>query len=425
MLIRLNCINLIFLSATSYTNKVKMNNLLFLIINFLLLFELGCATKQVSDTSSTQKKQLSPAVERIMVGAEQFDQYLPLLKGKKVGLIVNQTSVVNKTFLLDTLISRGVNVIKIFAPEHGFRGKADAGEKVNNETDSKTGLPIISLYGPNKKPSKTQLGDLDIIIFDIQDVGARFYTYISTMHYAMEACAENNKMLVVLDRPNPNGHYIDGPILQKEYKSFVGMHPIPIVHGCTVGELAQMINGEKWLDTSGICDLKVVQVKNYTHKTSYSLPIKPSPNLPNDQAINLYPSLGIFEGTNISVARGTLFPFQAIGSPNPANGSFTFTPVSIEGMSKNPPHENKLCYGIDLRSEPRASGINLSYIIKMYQASEDKEKFFNNFFKKLAGNETLQKQIAAGKSEKEIKDSWSGELANYRKIRDKYLLYRD
>jgi len=402
-----------------------MNNLLFLILNFLFLFEVGCTTKPVVDTASAQPTNRATVSESIMVGAEQFDIYLPMIKGKKVGLIVNQTSLVNKTFLVDTLLSQGVEVKKIFAPEHGFRGKADAGEKVNNEVDSKTGLPIISLYGANKKPTKSQIEDLDVIIFDIQDVGARFYTYISTMHYAMEACAENGKLLLVLDRPNPNGHYVDGPILQKQYKSFVGMHPIPIVHGCTVGELARMINGEKWLDSSGTCRLEVIKVKNYNHQTPYSLPVKPSPNLPNDKAINLYPSLGMFEGTNISVARGTLFAFQAIGSPNPANGKFTFTPTSIEGMSKNPPYENQLCYGLDLRNEPRASQINLGYLIHMYKASSEKDKFFNNFFKKLAGNETLQKQIAEGMGEKDIRNSWSQELSNYKKVRSKYLLYQD
>lgn len=360
--------------------------------------------------------------ENIFVGAEQLSEYLPMLEGKNVALIVNQTSLVGNTHIVDTLLSRGVGIKKVFAPEHGFRGEADAGEHVKSAVDTRTSLPIVSLYGSNKKPTAEQLADVDVVVFDIQDVGARFYTYISTMHYAMEACAENDKEFIVLDRPNPNGHYVDGPILEPQYKSFVGMHPIPVVHGLTVGELALMINGEKWLENGLTCDLQVITVKNYTHNDTYILPVRPSPNLPNQQSIALYPSICFFEGTPISLGRGTDFPFQAIGYPNPKFGDFTFTPVSTPG-AKNPPLQNQLCYGIDLREVDVSPGIDLKYLIDFYHKAEDKEKFFTSFFNLLAGTDQLGKQITAGMSEAEIKQTWQAPLADYKAMRKKYLLY--
>jgi len=360
----------------------------------------------------------------ILPGAYQIDEYLPFLKDKKVALVVNQTSMIQNTHLVDTLLSLGVTIKKIFAPEHGFRGEADAGETVKNEVDKKTGLPLVSLYGNNKKPTPEQLKDVDVVIFDIQDVGVRFYTYISTMHFVMQACAENGKPLLILDRPNPNGSYIDGPVLETKYKSFVGMHPIPLVHGLTIAELAQMINGEHWLDSNKTCNLKIVKVKNYEHKDRYVLPVKPSPNLPNEVSILLYPSLGLFEGTVMSVGRGTDKAFQVIGAPDPAYGKDTFKPVSTTG-AKNPPYENKVCYGIDLSKQRPEPGLKLNYVIDMYQKSPDKEKFFNNFFNKLAGNSSLQEQIKKGMSEAAIRESWQAGLNNYKLMRKKYLLYKD
>ncbi|WP_430934515.1 exo-beta-N-acetylmuramidase NamZ family protein [Saccharicrinis sp. 156] len=344
---------------------------------------------------------------------------------KKVGLLVNHSSLVEGTHLLDTLLSKRINVIKIFAPEHGFRGKHDAGERVKSDTDSKTGLPIVSLYGKNKKPGKEHLADVDIIVFDIQDVGVRFYTYISSMHYMMEACAETATKILVLDRPNPNGDYFDGPILKPDYKSFVGMHPLPVVHGLTVGELAQMINGEGWLTEGLKCDLHVVKVKNWNHSTPYDLPVKPSPNLPNYTSIRLYPSLCFFEASNVSVGRGTYFPFQVIGYPDSTAGEFTFTPRSIDGMSKHPKQQDKKCYGIDLRREPLTHRFTLSYFISFYKQFGQDERFGLNkrWFNLLAGDDQLIKDIRAGLSEEEIKRSWKPDLEEYSKLREKYLLY--
>ncbi len=360
----------------------------------------------------------------IKVGAEKMDMYLHLLKDKNVSLVVNQSSLVGNTHLVDTLLNSGIKIKSILCPEHGFRGTADAGEVVNNEIDSKTGLPIVSLYGNNKKPKAEQLTDVDIIIFDLQDVGVRFYTYISTMHYVMEACAENDIQFIVLDRPNPNGHYVDGPVLEKEYKSFVGMHPIPVVHGLTVGELAQMINGERWLAEGVKCKLTVVKMENWTRDTPYDLQVKPSPNLPNARSINLYPSLCFFEPTQISIGRGTLIPFQVVGSPL-SDGDFTFTPKSIDGMSKNPKHENEICKGMDLRKGEPLNNIDLQYLIEFYQNYPDKEAFFTNsrFFNLLAGNSTLQGQIKSGATESEIRESWEKELDEYKILREKYLIY--
>jgi uncharacterized protein YbbC (DUF1343 family) len=361
--------------------------------------------------------------QQIQTGAEQMNEYLPMLQGKNVGMIVNHTSTIGQTHLVDSLLTRGIRIRKIFAPEHGFRGDADAGETVKSGTDTRTGLPIISLYGSNKKPSKAQLEGIDILIFDIQDVGVRFYTYISTMHYAMEAAAEQNIPFMVLDRPNPLGDYVDGPVLEMQHSSFVGMHPIPVVHGLTVGELAKMINGEGWLAKSVKTDLTIIKAKNYTHQSKYELPIKPSPNLPNYQSVRLYPSLCFFEGTDISVGRGTMEPFQIIGFPDKKYGQFSFKPVSIEGMSKNPPHENKICYGLDLREVNPPAKLDLEYLISFYNKSGKGEAFFNNFFLNLAGTKVLKQQIIDGKSAEEIRNSWTPALKSYQNLRSKYLLY--
>ncbi|WP_026953844.1 exo-beta-N-acetylmuramidase NamZ family protein [Algoriphagus vanfongensis] len=370
---------------------------------------------------------VTPSQGQILMGDEQPELYLPLLQGKRVGIVANQTSIMpqrNNLQVVDFLMEQGVNLKKVFVPEHGFRGTADAGEKVDNSVDQKTGLPIISLYGNNKKPSPEQIKDVDVLVFDLQDVGTRFYTYISTMHYIMEAAAENDKKVIIFDRPNPNGHYIAGPMLKKGFESFVGMHPIPIVHGLTVGELAQMINGEKWLKGGKTCDLEVIPMKNWEHSTAYSLPVKPSPNLPNDLSIHLYPSTCLFEGTVISLGRGTHFPFQVYGYPDPKFGSFTFTPVSIDGMSKNPPHQDKLCYGKDLRAESMDHQFSLSYLLEAYEISGMKEKFFNNYFNTLVGTDEIKKAMLAGKSAQEIEASWASDLETYKLLRNKYLIYR-
>jgi uncharacterized protein YbbC (DUF1343 family) len=366
----------------------------------------------------------SEAQKKIMTGAEQPEQYLALLKNKNVALMVNPSSLVGSVHLVDTLLSSGITIKKIFSPEHGFRGTADAGEKVKNDIDTKTGIPLVSLYGDNKKPTKEQLKDIDVIVFDLQDVGTRFFTYISSMHYLMQACADYGKKIIILDRPNPNGYYIDGPVLEMKYRSFVGMHPIPIVHGLTVGELSQMINGEKWLDSNKTCDLTVIPLKNYDHTMLYSLPVKPSPNLPNDAAIRLYPSLCLFEGTLISVGRGTDKPFQIIGAPNKEYGKFLFTPTSTSG-AKKPLYENQLCYGLHVSKHFPEKGFHLKFLIEMYHKSPEKDKFFNNFFNKLAGNASLQEQIKKGMKEEEIKKSWEPELEKYKLMRKKYLLYKD
>ncbi len=363
--------------------------------------------------------------EDLIIGAVKTDQYLPSLKDKSVGLLINHTSMVGDVHLVDFLISNGISIEKIFAPEHGFRGKADAGEKIDDNIDAKTGISIVSIYGKNRKPTPEMMDGLDVVVFDIQDVGTRFYTYISSMHYMMEACAENNIMMMVLDRPNPNGHYIDGPILNPEFKSFVGMHPIPIVHGLTVGELANMINGESWLKDGLECDLKIVPMENYNHSDTYRLPIKPSPNLPNDHSIYLYPSLCFFEGTNISIGRGTEFPFQVIGYPNKKYGNFSFTPKSIDGMAKHPKLEGETCYGVDLRNAERPDRLDLSYLISFYNLWEEEESFFIKYFNTLAGTDKLRKQIESGMSAEAIRATWQKGLDTYKKLRSKYLLYED
>ncbi|WP_215222851.1 exo-beta-N-acetylmuramidase NamZ family protein [Echinicola shivajiensis] len=398
---------------------------LILLLTFLVGSLAYCKSRSNENAENQQESEKEAAT--ILPAADQPEIYLPLLKGKRVGLVANQTSVLTQMdnqHLADFLLSQGIKIQKIFAPEHGFRGTADAGEHIKNDIDKETGIPVISLYGNNKKPTPEVLSDIDILLFDFQDVGLRFYTYISTMHYVMEACAEQNKPLIIMDRPNPNGDYIDGPVLDPKFKSFVGMHPIPVVHGLSMGELAQMINGEGWLKGGIKADITVVPVANWDHSMHYSLPIKPSPNLPNDVSIRLYPSLCFFEGTDISVGRGTHYPFQVYGAPDPKYGDFTFTPVSIDGMSKHPPHEGKKCYGTDLRNTPLSHQFTLQYLLEMYQKSGLNAKFFNNFFDKLAGTNKLKADILAGKSEEEIKASWQPGLEAYKAIREKYLLYK-
>ncbi len=384
----------------------------------VILFAVACSMKQntVPVIQPTEKTS-------VLVGAQQLDQLLPLLNKKRVAVVVNHTSLVNQTHLVDTLVSLGANIKRIFGPEHGFRGNAADGEHVDDSVDHKTGLSVISLHGKNRKPLPAQLTDVDVLVFDIQDVGTRFYTYISTMHYVMEACAENKKQLILLDRPNPNGNYVDGPVREPEFKYFLAMHPIPIVHGLTVGELAQMINGEKWLEGGLTCDLKIITLKNWKHADEYSLPVRPSPNLPNDQAVKLYPSLCLFEQTVISVGRGTHMQFQVLGNPELKNMPFRFTPVSLKGFSTTPPHEDKECFGVDLRAVQAERKFDLSYLLRFYALYPNKEKFFLPYFDNLAGTRTLRQQIIAGLTEEEIRKSWEPSLSNFKELRKKYLLY--
>ena len=365
----------------------------------------------------------------LQLGAERIDVITHLLKNKRVGLVINQTSILeNKNIhLLDALLEEGVQVKKVFAPEHGFRGTDDAGADVIDSRDQKTGIPIISIYGKNKKPTTDQLKDLDVIVFDIQDVGVRFYTYISTMHYVMEACAENNKEFIVLDRPNPND-FVDGSMRKKGFESFIGMHPIPILHGLTIGELALMINGEKWLKTTpDSCRLQVVTMQNWKHGDPYWLPVKPSPNLPNDQAIRLYPSLCFFEATKVSIGRGTYFPFQVIGFPDKKYGDFSFTPLSLPGFDTNPLQKDKKCYGVDLREYPFEGGLSLRFFLDFYKKSGESQGFISRpeWLDLLAGSKELRLQITQGLSEDEIRDSWQADLEIYKQMRKKYLLYEE
>ncbi|MEY3367529.1 MAG: hypothetical protein RI973_684 [Bacteroidota bacterium] len=367
----------------------------------------------------------------IAPGAERLSEYLPLLKGKKVGAVVNHTSMVGAKHLVDTLLGLGIEIDRIFAPEHGFRGTADAGEIIKDGKDAKTGIPVVSLYGSRKKPSSEDLAALDLVLFDIQDVGVRFYTYISTLTYVMEACAENNRPLFLLDRPNPNGFYVDGPVLDTSLRSFVGMHQVPVVYGMTIGEYAWMVNGEKWLPRDLQCQLSIVPCSGYDHSKFYELPVKPSPNLPNMRAIYLYPSLCFFEGTDISVGRGTDKQFQIYGAPGMTNGDFTFTPQSREG-AKSPPHLGLPCRGHDLSTIPiedlRARRtINLQYLTNAWSGFDDKERFFlkTNFFEKLAGRRELRTQIQSQIPEKAIRDTWEPALSSFKVIRKKYLLYPD
>lgn len=372
------------------------------------------------------------ATAQVKNGADRLEELFPLLENKRISLVVNQTSLVQNVHLLDTLYNKGVHITQVFAPEHGFRGDADAGEFIKNGKDYRTQVPIISLYGKNKKPQPAQLQQTDIVIFDIQDVGARFYTYISTMFYVMQACAENNKELIILDRPNPCD-YIDGPVLDMKYKSFVGMLPIPVLHGCTIGELAQMINGEGWLGNNLQCPLKVITIEDWKHGQPYSLPVKPSPNLPNDQAIALYPSLCPFEGTSVSVGRGTDFPFQIIGSPTTKNLKFHFMPHSMKGSDKHPLHQDAYCYGLNLSSEKNIpKGFSLQYVIQFYNYFQNltkhaEKEFFTrpHWFDLLMGTNQVRLDILKNKTEEQIRSAWQKKLNQYKEIRKKYLLYED
>lgn len=372
------------------------------------------------------------ATAQVKNGADRLEELFPLLENKRISLVVNQTSLVQNVHLLDTLYNKGVHITQVFAPEHGFRGDADAGEFIKNGKDYRTQVPIISLYGKNKKPQPAQLQQTDIVIFDIQDVGARFYTYISTMFYVMQACAENNKELIILDRPNPCD-YVDGPVLDMKYKSFVGMLPIPVLHGCTIGELAQMINGEEWLGNNLQCPLKVITIEDWKHGQPYSLPVKPSPNLPNDQAIALYPSLCPFEGTSVSVGRGTDFPFQIIGSPTTKNLKFRFMPHPMKGSDKHPLHQDTYCYGLNLSSEKNIpKGFSLQYVIQFYNYFQNLTKhaekdFFTrpHWFDLLMGTNQVRLDILKNKTEEQIRSAWQKKLNQYKEIRKKYLLYED
>lgn len=409
-----------------------------LIAFFLLVVFWSCNGQIISENN----KQLH--YEGFRTGASNFTQYSPLLQNKKIGILTNQTGIVlleevkyqpelgdtesqvighSYEHLIDYLIGYDFKIKKIYAPEHGFRGTADAGELIKDGKDTKTGLPIISLYGNNKKPTKEQLSGIDIMVFDLQDVGARFYTYISSLHYLMEACAEQNIPLIVLDRPNPNGNIVDGPILETENTSFVGMHPIPVLHGMTIGEYAKMINGEKWLKNGIQCDLTVIQCQNYNRNMPYSLPVAPSPNLPNDKSINLYASLCFFEGTNVSVGRGTDKQFQVFGSPFLKNMDFSFVPQPNLG-AKDPLHKGKECFGKDLTKAENVTRLELTWLIEAYNNTEDKTKFFNIFFVKLAGTKQLQKQIEQGFTEEAIRKTWADDLAKFKKTRAKYLIYQ-
>ncbi len=372
------------------------------------------------------------ATAQVKNGADRLEELFPLLENKRISLVVNQTSLVQNVHLLDTLYNKGMHITQVFAPEHGFRGDADAGEFIKNGKDYRTQVPIISLYGKNKKPQPSQLQQTDIVIFDIQDVGARFYTYISTMFYVMQACAENNKELIILDRPNPCD-YVDGPVLDMKYKSFVGILPIPILHGCTIGELAQMINGEGWLGNNLQCPLKVITIEDWKHGQPYSLPVKPSPNLPNDQAIALYPSLCPFEGTSVSVGRGTDFPFQIIGSPTTKNLKFRFMPHPMKGSDKHPLHQDTYCYGLNLSSEKNIpKGFSLQYVIQFYNYFQNLTKhaekdFFTrpHWFDLLMGTNQVRLDILKNKTEEQIRSAWQKKLNQYKEIRKKYLLYED
>jgi len=401
----------------------------YFLLVFLLFFSfISCSQSKSNKSKHTNSVRISNNPNlKIITGADQTNEYLHLLTKKNIAVVANQTSVIFKknnlyTHLVDSLLSLNIKVSKVFSPEHGFRGNVDAGEKVEDGKDTKTGLPIISLYGKNKKPSSEQLKNIDVVIFDIQDVGVRFYTYISTLHYIMEACAENNIPLIVLDRPNPNGHYIDGPTLEIEHKSFVGMHPVPLVYGMTIGEYAQMINGEAWLKNKVSCDLTVIPLKNYSHKSEYSLPLRPSPNLPNDKSINLYPSLGFFEGTTINAGRGTENQFQQYGAPFFPKNEFSYSPKPNIG-SKYPKHQDSICYGVDLKNTPKLNAVNIEWLVDAYTKTPKNETFFGKTFTIHAGNTTLEEQLKAGLSAKKIHQSWQAKIDEFKFIRKKYLLY--
>ena len=392
----------------------------------IILFALNSTAQNIV----MQITNVTKTIDDIKVGADRTDQYLPMLKGKRVAIIANQSSNIKKTHLVDSLLSLGVNIKKVFSPEHGFRGTTDAGENIKTTKDSKTGLTIISLYGKtNKKPSPADLKDVDILIFDIQDVGVRFYTYLSTLHYVMEACAENKKQLIVLDRPNPNGYYIDGPVMEDAFKSFLGLHPVPLVYGMTIGEYAQMITGEGWLKGGIKCNLKIIPIIGYNHTNLYELPVRPSPNLPNMTAVYLYPSLGLFEGTVVSLGRGTDLPFQVIGHPSLQKATYTFTPQSKPGAT-DPKYKGELCRGYNLSEFgveyiKDIKKIYLFWLIGTYANTPDKTTFFDDNFNYHAGNATLQKQIRDGLSEDEIHKSWEEGIKKFKIVRKKYLIYKD
>lgn len=411
----------------------KSKYLILLFKLFLFVFVIGITsckenTKKTNSNDLIASNKNKIKVDKIITAANQTEKYLPLLKGKKVAIVANQTSVIFKNennehvHLVDSLLALGVNIVNVFAPEHGFRGKADAGEHIMDDVDIKTGLPIISLHGKNRKPLPEVLKEIDIVIFDIQDVGVRFYTYISTMSNVMEAAAENNVPVIILDRPNPNGHFVDGPTLEMEHKSFVGFHPIPLVYGMTIGEYAKMVNGEKWLKDGVQCDLTVIPLKNYTHDSQYHLPIRPSPNLPNDKSINLYPSLGFFEGTIINAGRGTEYQFQRYGAPFFPETEFSYTPQPNFG-SKNPKFKGELCFGVDLTNTPRLSKVDISFLIDAYNKTPKGKDFFGKTFTIHAGTLNLQKQIETGLTAEEIRASWQEDVNKFKKVRKKYLLY--
>jgi uncharacterized protein YbbC (DUF1343 family) len=430
--------NSLFFGALKYIKLLCLKSILLVLIASCGTIgkkrEVGTSETQIIEQANTEESEQKIREEEAkyhalrlpILGIDRLHLFLDSLKDKRIAVVSNQTSMVGNVHLVDTLLSLKLDVRKVFAPEHGFRGDADAGEKVHSTIDSKTGLPLISLYGSNKKPQREQLEDVDIVIYDIQDVGVRFYTYISTLHYVMEACAENGKQLVVLDRPNPNGHYIDGPIREPEHKSFVGMHPVPIVYGMTIGEYAMMVNGQRWLHDSLTCKLWVIPCKHYTHKTKYVLPVPPSPNLKSEVAITLYPSLCLFEATTVSVGRGTERPFELFGHPRFPKTEFQFTPVSTVG-AKNPMYENRVVNGFDLQSSitKRKYEINLNYLIQAKDLLGDSVTFIDQigFFNRLAGTSKLREQLLAGWSAKEIRATWEPGLSEFKKIREKYLLY--
>jgi len=391
---------------------------------YLLFFLLTVLLSQAACSQNTQNKKVEP---KLLIGAEQTQLYFPSLKGKRIGFVGNHTSLINGIHLVDSLLAANLTVVKVFSPEHGFRGDADAGEKVADGIDVETGLPVISLYGKNRKPTARQLEGLDVLLFDIQDVGARFYTYISTLHYVMEAAAENKIPLILLDRPNPNGHYVDGPILEQAHQSFVGMHEVPIVHGMTIGEYAKMINQEGWLSNQVKCELQLIVCQNYDRNQLYEITTPPSPNLPNTKAVLLYPSLCLFEGTPISVGRGTSEPFQQFGHPKFKDLEYSFIPQPTKG-AKSPKLKGQKCYGRSFKSRSlttlfAADSLNLTYLIDSYQAYPKKEAFFTNFFTLLAGTRNLEKQIKQGMTAAEIRASWQKGLSDFRAMRKRYLIY--
>ncbi len=396
------------------------NTVLFL---FAAVSSCGNSVASAAKINETPSETKAVVQKPILTGADNSAAYLPLLKNKRVGIVTNQTGILTSgEHLVDFMLQKNVNVKNIYAPEHGFRGTADAGELIVDGKDSKTGLTIISLYGDNKKPKPEQLKGIDVIIFDLQDVGARFYTYISSLHYVMEACAEQKIPVIILDRPNPNGNLVDGPLLEKEFTSFVGMHPIPVLHGMTIGEYGKMINGEKWLPRNLQCELTVIPCLNYNKSMKYSLPVKPSPNLPNDQSVNLYASLCFFEGTNVSVGRGTNKQFQIYGSPFLPASDFSFTPAPNLG-AKDPLYNGVQCFGQDLSGHVPVNRLEIQWLLAAYSQTIDKSKFFNPFFTKLAGTKKLQQQIESGISEKAIRESWSADLRDFKIIRKNYEIY--